>query len=37
MLALTACGTRVLDAVTGSSCLELPEQAACAAPEWPNA
>ena len=36
-LALFGCGAETLDAVTGESCLEGPEQAACALPSWPNA
>jgi hypothetical protein len=35
-LALLSCDGRTLDAVTGASCLEQPEQAACALPSWPN-
>lgn len=35
-LALLGCGGHTLDAVTGESCLEGPEQAACALPSWPN-
>jgi hypothetical protein len=34
--ALGACGTEPLHAVTGDSCEERPEQAACALPSWPN-
>jgi hypothetical protein len=35
-LALLGCGTDKLDAVTGDSCSERPEQAVCALPSWPN-
>lgn len=34
--ALSACGTDMLQAVTGDSCTERPEQAVCAQPSWPN-
>ena len=36
-VAVLGCAPARLDAVTGSSCEEQPEQAACADPVWPNA
>ena len=36
VLLLGACAGHTLDAVTGDSCSERPEQSACARSSWPN-